>query len=537
MTIKWSTQGQKTLPEALSEACAKWPDRMYLDFSGDTYTYAEVDRATTSMAHGLAEIGINKGDRLCSLLDNVSDQILIWFAANKIGAIFVPINTAMKGEFLRHQLTDSGALSLVVEARYAERVFEIEDGIPEVRSLIFRGAMPDVKTRLTMVSIDSIRANNTTPIVSPCKPRDLALLLYTSGTSGPSKGCMVSHNYAINFGRQVASTKRLVKEDVVWTPLPLFHAAAALGTVVSTLLVGATATIYPRFSASNFWPEIERSRATACSLLSTMIPIIADQQDTDISKRCYGQLRLLWGVPLTAKLIAKWKERFGVKHVLPGYGMTEISPLFKAEVDTTDLPDGSSGRASEELDVRIIDESGEECPPGVPGEIIVRPLKPDIMFQGYWRRPDATVQSMRDFWFFTGDMGKLDENGFFHFVDRKKDYLRRGGENISSFEVEATFLSHANIAEAAIHAVKSELAEDEVKLTAVLKPNTVITEEELCRWSLNRLPHFAVPRFIEFRFHLPKTPTARVQKFVLRDEGITPSTWDRKKSNIVIARQ
>lgn len=537
MHDKWTTRGQTTIPRALSEACSKWPDKVFLDFSGETYTYREVEGETMRIAHGLAALGVKAGDRVCAVLDNVSDFVFVWFGVNQLGAIFVPINTDMKGEFLRHQVADADAAILVVEAHYAERVFAIEHGIPEVHTLVVRGAVPDTATRLAVRSLDSIRPAESTPIAAPCKPGDLALLMYTSGTTGPSKGCMVSHNYACNFARSVIRMTTLNAEDVYGTPLPLFHAAAAFGVLIATLLTGATTSIYPRFSASNFWPEIERSRATVAFLLSVVITIVPDTPDTEVSKRCYGQLRTVSGAPWNAKLKAQWKERFGVKGVGSGYGMTETClSAFSTAVDP-DVPDGATGPSAEYFDVRIFDDQGEECAPGVAGEIVVRPRQPDLMFQGYWRRPEVTVDVMRDLWFHTGDLGKFDENGFLYFVDRKKDYLRRGGENISSFEVEATFLSHPDIAEAAVHAVKSEISEDEVKLTAVLKPGVALTEEALCRWSLDHLPRFAVPRFIEFRSHMVRTPSGRIQKFLLRDEGVTAATWDRKKSDIVLAKR
>jgi crotonobetaine/carnitine-CoA ligase len=206
-------------------------------------------------------------------------------------------------------------------------------------------------------------------------------------------------------------------------------------------------------------------------------------------------------------------------------------------IDEPDVPSEASGRRFADYDVRALDDSGNECPPGVPGEIVMRPRRPGIMFQGYWRRPEATVAATGDMWFHTGDIGKFDERGFFYFVDRKKDYLRRGGENISSFEVETTFMAHPEVLEVAAHAVPAELSEDELKITIVLKPGATLSEEELCRWSVARLPHFAVPRYIEFRAELPKTQTGKLQKHLLRADGVTQGTWDRAKSDIVVTKR
>jgi crotonobetaine/carnitine-CoA ligase len=200
-------------------------------------------------------------------------------------------------------------------------------------------------------------------------------------------------------------------------------------------------------------------------------------------------------------------------------------------------PPGSSGRRNDDFDVRIFDEHDNELPAGEAGEIVVRPKRPHVMFEGYWNRPEATAALTRNLWFHTGDIGKFDSDGFFYFVDRKKDYLRRRGENISSFEMETAFLAHPEISEVAVHAVLSDVTEDDVKVTAVLEPGSTLTEEQLCRWSVDRLPYFAVPRYIEFRQALPKNPVGRVLKYVLRDEGATAATWDREAAGITIDKR
>jgi crotonobetaine/carnitine-CoA ligase len=187
--------------------------------------------------------------------------------------------------------------------------------------------------------------------------------------------------------------------------------------------------------------------------------------------------------------------------------------------------------------VRIFDEHDRELPPGVAGEIVVRPLRPHIMFEGYWRRPEDTLKIMRNMWLHTGDIGKFDEDGFFYFVDRKKDYLRRRGENISSFEMETAFSGHPDIAEVAVHAVPSPKGEDDVKVTAILRPGATLTAEELFQWSTNAVPYYALPRYIEFRTTLPKNPQGRVLKYELRDQGKTAGTWDLEESDIKVAKR
>jgi crotonobetaine/carnitine-CoA ligase len=248
-------------------------------------------------------------------------------------------------------------------------------------------------------------------------------------------------------------------------------------------------------------------------------------------------LRIVQGAPFTAEDIAIWKRRFGVE--LAGvntFGLTETCIVTTHPLNRP-APPGSSGRLNDSFDVRIFDDEDREVPAGTAGEIVVRPKRPHVMFEGYWRRPEATAALTRNLWFHTGDIGRFDADGFFYFVDRKKDYLRRRGENISSFEMESTFLEHPDIAEVAVHAVPSDVTEDDVKVTAVLREGASITAEELCRWSVEWLPYFAVPRYIEFRESLPRNPVGRILKYELRAQGVTPSTWDREASSVLIGKR
>jgi crotonobetaine/carnitine-CoA ligase len=490
------------------------------------------------MANALKGLGVEPGDTVTTILDNNSDAILVWIAINKLGAISVPVNTAYKGEFLRHQIADSGAKVLIAESDYADRILAVEDGLPEATTLLYRKAPPSGKAqRLKVMPLDDFRNGSAGPVDHTVRPGDLAVLIYTAGTTGPSKGCMISHNYMCNLARLGNEGTDRQAGEVNWSPLPLFHLNATASTVVGTLLAGGTAAFYPRFSLSNFWPEMERTGATIVSLLGSMIPLIADQAENEISKRLYGQIRAVRGAPFPAPLQEKWKTRFGIKIAgSMAYGLSEASVVTSQKAGEYAAP-GSSGKRNDSFDVRIVDDEDNELPPGQEGEIIVRPTRPHVMFEGYWRRPEDTFKLMRNLWFHTGDIGKFDEEGFFYFVDRKKDYLRRRGENISSFEMETTFRRHPDIADVAVHAVFSEFTEDDVKVTAVLKDGAALSEEDLCKWSIDNLPYFAVPRYIEFRGDLPRNPVGRVLKYQLRDEGCTDKTWDREKSGLELKKR
>jgi crotonobetaine/carnitine-CoA ligase len=307
--------------------------------------------------------------------------------------------------------------------------------------------------------------------------------------------------------------------------------------VLSNIMVGARVAIIPRFSVSNFWPEVERSGATIASILGGMGGLLAQAPDNDAMKRCFGQIHTVRGNPFTEEVKKIWRERFGARQVGGnGYGLTEASVITSLPGGEYAAP-GSSGKRIPDFDVRIFDDLDRELPANTPGEIVVRPLRPDIMFMGYWGRPADTMKVMRNMWFHTGDIGKFDDDGFFYFVDRKKDYLRRRGENISSFEMEAAFAAHPDIEEVAVHAVPSDKGEDDVKVTAILKPGSKLQPEDLFKWAIDAVPYYALPRYIEFRASMPKNPQGRVLKYQLRDEGKTPTTWDLESTDIKVTKR
>jgi crotonobetaine/carnitine-CoA ligase len=537
-TNGWSAGEQTTILDVFRKAVERrGPDFKFVDYSGETYTFDYLDRQSTRLAHGLREAGAQPQECVTSILDNGVEQLLLLLACSKIGAIHVPLNTAFKGEFLRHQVSDSGAVVLVAEKEYVDRLIAIEDGLPDARVLLVKGDLPGTKAqRLAIRSFAESYSDRTDDPGYALKPGDTAMLIYTAGTTGLSKGCMVSQNYVCNMARQIGGSMLYGPDDVVWTPLPGFHMNQYTASIVPSLIFGGRVAIYPRFSVTNYWPEIERTGATVSHILSTMVSLIADAPDNDASRRCYGQLRVAAGAPFPPSLQKKWKERFNPQLTgVTGFGLTECALVTSCDI-TEPSPPTASGRRNEFFDVRIVDDDDHELPPGASGEVIVRPRMPHVMFEGYWRRPAETVKVIRNLWFHTGDIGKFDEDGFFYFLDRKKDYLRRRGENISSMELEAAFRAHPQIAEVVVHAVLAGM-EDDVKVTAVLVSGEQLSEESLCRWSIDNLPYFAVPRFVEFRSELPKNPVGRVLKYQLREEGVTAATWDREKSDVKLVKR
>ena len=539
LATQWRQDEQDTMLAAFGRVVAQAPTRIFLDLlGGDTYTYGEFHRLTNRLAHALADLGVRAGDTVVSMLDNNVDAVAAWFAINKIQAISVPLNTALRGEFLRHQIHDSGSAIVICEPEYLVRIAAIAPQLPHVKLVLHRGALDAMpECAIAVAPLDKHRGTDDSPLLSAARPSDLSCIIYTSGTTGPSKGSMQSYNYLCNLARTRLKANPATPEDITYTPMPLFHNNALATGVTATVLSGGRIAIAPRFSVSAFWTDVEQTGATIVSLVGTMAMLLADAPDNAAAKRCFGRVHTVRGVPFSDAVKEAWRSRFGARFVGSNdYGMTEAAVITTLPGGVYAAP-GSSGKRFADFDVRIFDDDDHELPANTPGEVVVRPMKPDIMFQGYWRRPEATANAMRNQWFHTGDIGKFDDAGFFYFLDRKKDYLKRRGENISSFEMETTFKQHPDIAEVAVHAVPSSLGDDDVKVTAVRKPGSTLTEEALCRWSIERVPYFAVPRFIEFRDTLPQNTQGKVLKFQLREEGKTPGTWDIENSGIKVSKR
>jgi crotonobetaine/carnitine-CoA ligase len=514
--------------QSLTRHRREQPDEVFLDFDGQTVTYEMLDTRSTRMANALAQLGVQKGQTVVAVLDNSEDMMLTFCAVNKLGAIWVPINTAYRGEFLRHQVADCGAALAICESAYLDNLLALVEDLPGLERILVRNLSATYESRVTVASFESIRGDNAKPPAVLVEPEDICCLLYTSGTTGPSKACMISHSYMCSVGRRRNVSVPPVRGEITWSCLPLFHSAALGSIFIANLLVGERVAIGARFSVTNFWNEIERSQAKSAVILASMLPLVAHAPDSPAMSRCRGQLRVVTGVPLTAADRKIWQERFGVQYLNSfAYGQTEANFVSLLPFGDPIPPLSSMGPPSEDFDVMVIGDDQRPTPLGTPGELLVRPRQPGMIFSGYWGRPEDTVKGMRDLWWHTGDVVRMDEEGYLYFVDRKKDCLRSRGENISSFEVESAVLKHPAVAEVAFHAVAGAIGtEDEIKATVILRSDATLSERELFIWITDNLPYFAVPRYIEFRPSLPKTPIGRVQKHELRAAGKTATTWD-----------
>jgi carnitine-CoA ligase len=545
-TAGWVSGDQHTIPSLLEARLESDPDGEYLDVTGAAFTAAEVHDQACRIANGLAALGTVPGDRVATLLENSPEAMLAWWGAVRGGFVGVPVNTAYKGQYLRHQLHDSGASVLIAQRSLVDRYLAIADDLPDLRHLVVvddqDGLAAVAPSRATVHAWAQLLAADATVPSVTIRPADLGTFVYTGGTTGPSKGCMLSHNYHEATARQIATCWGRTADDVVWTPLPLFHYNALVTAVLGALIVGGRSVIDRRFSVSSFWPEMNRTGATITSTLGTMAYLLAHDVDNPHMPRSGAPeanttLRLMGAAPMPVEVDTIMRERFGLTTFSGAYGVTEASLISWSPPGVANRPNAAGVVNDEYFDVRIFDDDEREVPAGSDGEIVIRPKRPHVMFEGYWGRPEATVETSRNWWYHTGDIGRVDEDGYLFFVDRKADYLRRRGENISSFEVESILMAHGSLADVVVHAVPSDLTEDDLKITAIRADGATLTEEELFRWAIDQLPYFALPRYIEFRTELPRSPVGRVLKRELRDEGVTSTTWDVEASDVTYERR
>ncbi|MFQ5829538.1 MAG: AMP-binding protein [Candidatus Methylomirabilia bacterium] len=510
------------------------PDRLFLQFMDNPpLNYGEVDRRVNRLAHGLLSVGVSRGDRVLIMLPNCLEFMLAWWAANRIGAIEVSVNTAYKGYFLEHLVNNSGGRIMVVAREFLDRLQASEEKLPHLETLVvYSGesrAPADVPTfrRFRLLAFEELPRQREDPPGVVLAHRDLCAIMYTSGTTGPSKGVMMPNAQCHLFAESVLNLTRLTQEDVYFVTTPLYHGNAPLMQVYPPMLVGARAVIWPWFSASEWVSQVRRVGATVTNLLGVMMDFIFRQaprrDDTN------HHLRLVLGQPAPAAIAEEFKKRFGLERILEYYGMTEISIVTMMPYD--EFAPGSCGKVvSDWFDLRIADpETDEELPPGEVGELLVRPKEPWAFNQGYWDMPEKSLEALRNVWYHTGDGLKRDAEGYYYFVDRMRDVIRRRAVNISSFDVEAVIGEHPAVLECAVVAVPSEFAggEDEIKACLVLSEGAELVPEEFVAWCEEKLPYFAVPRYVEILSALPKTPSNKVQKYLLRQTAVTATIWDR----------
>ncbi|MEZ5785210.1 MAG: ATP-dependent acyl-CoA ligase [Xanthobacteraceae bacterium] len=519
---------ERTLPSLLERQSERYGNRPLLIAGDVTWTYVQTRDMAARFASTLSAAGVQAADRVAVMCSNRAEFMQTFLGCAWLGAIAVPINTASRGSQLQHVLGNSGARLLIIEAEFAEAMDQVDRRALAVEKIWVVGESQEpLSTRYQWVSWPEPAGSAPRAQI---RPGQTVAILYTSGTTGLSKGVCCPHAQFFWWGVNSSCQLGVREGDVLLTCLPLFH-TNALNSFFQALLNGATLVVEKRFSASGLWKALIRHRATVTYLLGAMVPILMSKVPTPEERAHTVRVALAPGVPV--HFHADFFQRTGIR-IIDGYGSTETNHVIGG--DASVQRSGYMGKVYNGFEARVVDDDDNEVPAGQPGELILRAHEPFAFATGYFAMDDKTVEAWRNLWFHTGDRVIQDEHGYFKFVDRLKDAIRRRGENISSFEVEQVLSSHPSIETVAVYPVPAEMAEDEVMAAVVLRQGASATEIALMQFCEPRLPYFAVPRFLEFFDELPVTENGKIQKYKLRERGITDRTWDREAAGYRLRR-
>jgi crotonobetaine/carnitine-CoA ligase len=527
-----------TFSRLVPAKAARNGDKVYLHYlpDGRTYSYRDVDRLSNRWANGLLKLGITHGTHVALVMQNSPELLLLYFALGKIGAVTIPVNPAVRGDLLQYFIVQSDSQAVIADEEYLERVLEVRPNTPAVRCVIGLAAgsgLPASARAAGVLDFSAIDSGDDKAPDVAVKFSDMASLMYTSGTTGPSKGTVYSQSRMFLYPLSANAAVGYRHTDTFYVSLPIFHINGLLGSCFGMYVADGTVALARRFSASNFWPDIAKSRATLTNLLGSMGNILWNLPPSPLDASHTVRM-IRWP---SANFPLEFEKRFNTR-LLSGFGLSDFG--IATDYTITDPVDklGSAGHLRPGWHVRIVDENDFEMPLGEIGEIALRCDVPWLAWGGYYKMPEATLATLRNGWFHTGDLGYLDADGYLWFADRKKDAIRRRGENISAWEVEQLIGKHPAISDVAAFAAKTEMNDEEVAVAVVLQEGQNLSEAELIEHCQGNMAYYMVPRFVRFVPDLPRTATHKVEKHKLRAD-ITDNRrewWDREQAGIALRR-
>ena len=514
------------IPDLLEQACQRNPRKTFLFFENQEISYRSFTANVYKTANWLLKLGIKKKDRVCINLPNCPEFLYLWMGLSHIGGVMVPINVAFKEKEAAYILRHSECSALVGNEKTLAVTKKVHPKFPFLKRIVSIDGKPDSADILSFSSFSREKPLLMNPV--DISPDDISSIMYTSGTTGPPKGVMVTHRAYVCCGQGYTRWVNISDRDRLFTCLPLYHANAQYYSTMGSLAAGAGLILVNRFSASRFWDQIRRYDATIFNYIGIMLVILIKQPESRLDSRNHA--RVAYGTPvLDEEIKDRFEARFGLT-VLSGYALTEcpfgtIQPLEGVrKPKSIGIPRVHPKFKNE---IRIVNDQGQELPPGETGELILR--NPTVT-PGYFRDPAETLKVLKNGWLYTGDNAFRDEEGHYYFVDRKKDVIRRRGENFSSLEIEQVLNAHPGVLESAVIGVPSAFSDEEVKAYIIPRPGESPGPAEIFKWCEERIAYFKVPRYLEFRKTFPKTPTHRVEKYKLRQEkkDLTKGCVDRE---------
>ncbi|MHC1550255.1 AMP-binding protein [Phyllobacterium sp. K27] len=517
----------RVLPKILLKQAERFGSKKFIDICGRSASFEEMLAISNRLAHGFCKLGVKRSDRVAMLLPNCFEFVATWFAVSALGAIEVPSNPELKGELLCHNLNSCGAGVLVADGAALEEIVRIQDKLPAIRTLVLVGIDPkEARTagiRIDcVIAFDECLAPQLDLISVDVGYSDPMAILYTSGTTGPAKGALMSHHHCYSWAAAMAQNLGYTIDDSYFSALPLFHTDAQMFGVYLPLIYGTQTTLVGRFSASRFWDQARMSGASATNLLGAMAVIL--MRMTEAANDTDNPFRICQCIPMVPDK-AIFERRFDMK-LVTGYGQTETSFVAFDTVDET--RQGSCGKPHPDWQVAILDGDDMLLPPGRVGEIVSRPNKSWSMFSGYFGADSKTVKTLKNLWYHSGDAGFMDEDGWLYFKHRLNEVIRRRGENISAFEVETIADQHPDIIESVAFGIPSEFTEEDIMLVAMRRDGALIQPSGLLDHFRRCAPRHMLPRYIELiDTPLPRTPTEKIARSALQQRGVTEATFDR----------
>jgi carnitine-CoA ligase len=514
-----------TVSEIMSRQASVNADKFYMrSVGGAKKTYAQVHRETSRIGNWLMSLGLGKGAHVAVMMDNTPECLLMHIALTKVGAVSVPLNVNSQGAILAHYLNTADVQAVITTPAYADRVVEISTKLSCTHTIILADGQSIDSGKLRIVRLEESAAAPDTAPDSGVRFSDLAFIMFTSGTTGPSKGVMFTQARAFLWDEGIVSYLGINGSDTYFVCTPLSHTTGLFSGAWTMMAIGGAVGLTPRFSATRFWDEVRETGSTFTTLLGAMLGFVERQPPRDDDRD--NPMRMISTGPYP-QTWESFEKRFGVD-LVSGYGLTDHSAPTKLPPGAPAAKRGSSGKVISTFEMMIVDEDDLPVAPGVRGECLMRSKYPWRSSSGYYKQPEQTALSRRNEWFHTGDRGYIDADGYFWFVDRMKDAIRRRGENISAYEVEQLAGSHQDISEIAAYPLRSEESEDEVAISVVLKPGATLDPSDLARHCIAQMPGFMVPRFIHITDVLPRNLNQRVEKYKLVEwaEKNRSALWD-----------
>lgn len=509
-----------TMRDIFEKSVNRNPDKIFFISKDKRKTYKDFLATVNRVANGFLSLGIRKGDKIAILLPNCLEFPYSWLAANVIGAVMVPVNTRFVAEEIKYILNHSEARALVTAKRHLEGIEAIRKDLAHLE-MIFT---IDENNENDALPYATLLDNPTELKGTDISGEDLAVILYTSGTTGNPKGCMASHDYFVHLAKVQADLFQLSEKDRVLTAQPFYYMDPQWNTLM-VMTRNATLVLAEKFSTSTFWDDIRHYNISCFYCIGSMTSFLYNMPPSDQDKR--HNLRMVQTSGISPHIHEKWEKRFNVP-VYEIYASTETTADIAVRLDM-DRKVGTKciGRPLEYREIKVVDENGSEVRDGSVGEILVK--RGRGMMQGYYKDPGSTEKAFRGGWFHSGDLAYKDDDGDYHFVGRKKDIIRRGGENVSAAAVEHVIVNHPEVMDAAVIPVPDNIRGEEIKAYMVLKEGGTATYEEIAEYCEENLGAFKVPRYYEFRESLPKTPSERVQKrkLIEEKEDLTEGCYDR----------